>query len=113
MALHDNISWFRRLLAAQHLPDSGSTSAIQPVIVGENEKALALSHALEQQGFWVVAMREPTVPRGTARLRITLAADHEPAYIEALVQALAEAWQQLGLAADGASDSSSSSLETS
>lgn len=99
MALHDNIALFRRLLQTQGLPDSQSSSAIQPVIVGSNENALALSHALEQQGFWVVAMREPTVPRGTARLRITLAADHEPAYIEALVQALAEAWQQLGLTA--------------
>lgn len=69
-----------------HLADS--TTPIQPIIVGENQAALALSKALEQQGFWVPAIRPPTVPMGSARLRISLSAAHEPADVDALLAAL-------------------------
>lgn len=61
---------------------------IQPIIVGADAAALRLSRELAQRGFWVAAIRPPTVPRGTARLRITLSAAHEPAQIEALLDAL-------------------------
>ncbi len=54
----------------------GATSAIVPVVLGENEAALSASAALLEQGFLVPAIRFPTVPRGTARLRITLSAAH-------------------------------------
>ncbi|HWI10001.1 MAG TPA: 8-amino-7-oxononanoate synthase [Burkholderiaceae bacterium] len=53
-----------------------SATAIQPLIVGDNEAALALSAALESRGLWVPAIRPPTVPVGSARLRITLSASH-------------------------------------
>ena len=67
-----------------------STTAIQPVIVGSNTAALELSAALWQRGFWVPAIRPPTVPAGTARLRITLSAAHTPADVDALIEALAD-----------------------
>ncbi len=68
-----------------------STTPIQPLIVGENKAALALSSALEQQGFWAPAIRPPTVPMGSARLRLTLSAAHEPADVDALLVALRQA----------------------
>ena len=69
------------------LPES--TTAIQPMIVGDNERALALSAALDSQGLWVPAIRPPTVPAGTARLRITLSAGHSAEDVERLLAALA------------------------
>ena len=55
------------------------------------QRALAISKALEDKGFLVTAIRPPTVPAGTARLRVTLSAAHEEAQVDALVAALAEA----------------------
>ena len=56
------------------LPDA--TSTIVPVIIGEEQKALAASRLLEEEGFAVIAIRPPTVPAGTARLRLTFTAQH-------------------------------------
>lgn len=67
-----------------------SESAIQPVVVGDSEKALAISEALMQKGVYVTAIRPPTVPVGTARLRITLSASHSTEQVGQLLQALAE-----------------------
>jgi 8-amino-7-oxononanoate synthase len=68
-----------------------SATAIQPLIVGDNDTALSLSAALRQRGLYVPAIRPPTVPVGTARLRITLSAAHTPAQVEQLLLALAQA----------------------
>lgn len=68
-----------------------STTAIQPLIVGANEAALALSAALESRGLWVPAIRPPTVPVGAARLRITLSASHTDDDVLRLVAALEHA----------------------
>jgi 8-amino-7-oxononanoate synthase len=65
-----------------------SQTAIQPVMVGENTEALRLSAALYEQGLWVAAIRPPTVPAGTARLRITLSAAHTAADVTQLATAL-------------------------
>jgi len=65
-----------------------SDSPIQPLIVGGNEAALALSAALDEQGLRVPAIRPPTVPVGTARLRITLSAAHTLDDVQRLVQGL-------------------------
>jgi 8-amino-7-oxononanoate synthase len=55
----------------------GARSAIVPIIVGSEEQALSLSQQLVEQGFLVPAVRFPTVPRGSARLRVTLSAAHQ------------------------------------
>ncbi len=70
------------------LAESGTP--IQPVITGSNASALALSDGLRQRGIWVPAIRPPTVPRGTARLRVTLSAAHTAEDVDRLLAALAE-----------------------
>jgi 8-amino-7-oxononanoate synthase len=67
-----------------------SPTAIQPLVVGDNQAALDLSAALWERGFWAPAIRPPTVPAGTARLRITLTAAHTLADVDALAAALHE-----------------------
>jgi 8-amino-7-oxononanoate synthase len=69
----------------QRLP---STTAIQPVILGSNPAVLQASAALRSQGLWITAIRAPTVPVGTARLRITLSAAHTTGDVSQLTQAL-------------------------
>jgi 8-amino-7-oxononanoate synthase len=65
-----------------------SQTAIQPLIVGDNDKALVLSQALWRRGLWVAAIRPPTVPAGTARLRVSLSAAHRREDVATLVDAL-------------------------
>ena len=65
-------------------------SAIQPLICGEASAALAMAAALRERGFLIPAIRYPTVPRGSARLRVTLSASHTDTEIDALNRALAE-----------------------
>ena len=72
-----------------------SPTAIQPLIVGDNTAALALAAALDAQGLWVPAIRPPTVPAGTARLRITLSATHSADDVQRLVHGLAHAAKEL------------------
>ncbi|MFA6901694.1 MAG: 8-amino-7-oxononanoate synthase [Gallionellaceae bacterium] len=67
-----------------------SSTPIQPLLVGGNEAALALSEGLRARGIWVPAIRPPTVPQGTARLRITLSAAHTENDIDELLKALHE-----------------------
>jgi 8-amino-7-oxononanoate synthase len=68
-----------------------SSTAIQPLIIGDNAAALALAAALDAQGLWVPAIRPPTVPVGTARLRITLSAAHSADDVQRLVDGLTQA----------------------
>ena len=72
-----------------------SATAIQPLVIGANDEALAVMEGLRERGLWVPAIRPPTVPEGTARLRIALSAAHTEADVDRLIRALAE------LAADG------------
>ncbi|MDB5819906.1 MAG: aminotransferase class and family protein, partial [Rhizobacter sp.] len=64
---------------------SPSSTAIQPLVIGANDDALAVAAELERRGLWVPAIRPPTVPPGTARLRITLSAAHGAADVDALI----------------------------
>lgn len=76
----------RRFAARLGLPEAASP--IVPVLVGEAETALALSAALEARGLLVVAIRPPTVPAGTARLRVAFSAAHSVDQVDALAEAL-------------------------
>jgi 8-amino-7-oxononanoate synthase len=68
-----------------------SLSPIQPVVLGDSARALLVSEKLFDAGFWVAAIRPPTVPRGSARLRITLSAAHTEQQVDALLEALTRA----------------------
>jgi 8-amino-7-oxononanoate synthase len=70
------------------LPLMPSQTAIQPLLIGDDKKALKLGQDLEQQGILVGIIRPPTVPKNTARLRITLSAAHEAEHINKLLDAL-------------------------
>lgn len=65
-----------------------SHTAIQPILIGQNERAMALSQRLKERGFLVTAIRPPTVPEGTARLRVTLSASHSQAQVDSLLNTL-------------------------
>ncbi|RCS29471.1 8-amino-7-oxononanoate synthase [Rhodanobacter denitrificans] len=82
------IARFRRGAAELGLPLAASPSAIQPLLLGGAETALAAAQALERQRLLVTAIRPPTVPAGHARLRITLSAAHEEAHVDRLLGAL-------------------------
>jgi 8-amino-7-oxononanoate synthase len=79
--LRDGLAGAPWRLADSHTP-------IQPLMVGANRDALALMEALAQRGLWVPAIRPPTVPEGTARLRIALSAAHRPDDVDRLVEAI-------------------------
>ena len=83
------ISRFRQGCADLGVALSPSSTAIQPLVLGAEARALAVSRALLARGYWVAAIRPPTVPVGTARLRITLTAAHTLTEIDGLVDALA------------------------
>lgn len=71
-----------------HLLDSATP--IQPLVIGENAEALKVSGKLLEQGLLVPAIRTPTVPKGSARLRISLSAGHSEAEVDALIAAIRE-----------------------
>ena len=89
-ALNELVQRFRRSAASLPVRITDSQSAIQPLIVGDNSRALSLAERLRQQGCWVTAIRPPTVPAGTARLRLTLTAAHQPEDIDRLLEVLHE-----------------------
>ena len=68
-----------------------SDTPIQPLLVGTDTHALAMAAALEDRGYWVAPIRPPTVPEGSARLRITLSAAHDTHQVDGLLDALAQA----------------------
>ncbi|QSP94562.1 8-amino-7-oxononanoate synthase [Marinobacter salinisoli] len=88
--LRELVAEFRVRAAALGYPLMPSHTPIQPIIVGENWKALALSKALEERGLLVTAIRPPTVPEGEARLRVTFSAGHSKEDLERLLAGLSE-----------------------
>jgi 8-amino-7-oxononanoate synthase len=86
--LHTLIKRFREGAAQLGLQLMDSETAIQPLIIGEAGEAVTMSKQLEQQGILISAIRPPTVPEGTARLRITFSALHEEQHIDQLLDAL-------------------------
>ena len=89
-ALRSRIGEFASACAAAGIAVSPSTTAIHPIVVGRAQRALDAAARLHERGFLVPAIRPPTVPDGTSRLRVSLSAAHTRADIEALVAALAD-----------------------
>jgi 8-amino-7-oxononanoate synthase len=83
------IARFRVGAGERGLPLAASVTPIQPVLVPGAAQCLAASQQLMERGFWVSAIRHPTVPAGTERLRVTLSAGHREADVDALLDALA------------------------
>lgn len=90
--LNNLIARFRRGAAEIGLTLMDSPTPIQPILIGDSERALRLSALLKARGILVGAIRPPTVPAGSARLRVTFSAAHSEAQLERLLQALAECW---------------------
>ncbi len=88
--LAENIQLFKATIRPTLLANSHSQTSIQPIIIGDTSKMLALSATLKQHGILVGAIRPPTVPVGTARLRITITAAHTSADIVLLATLLNE-----------------------
>jgi 8-amino-7-oxononanoate synthase len=88
--LFDLIARFRARMRGGPWALADSATPIQPLVVGANAATLELAAALWNRGFWVPAIRPPTVPKGTARLRITLTAAHTREDVDALAEALAD-----------------------
>lgn len=74
-----------------------SFTPIQPIVIGDAGRALRLSQMLRERGLLVTAIRPPTVPAGSARLRVTLSAAHTSEQVQLLLQALAQCWPLLGV----------------
>ncbi len=88
-----------------------SPTPIQPILLGESRQALAWSQALERQGILIPAIRPPTVPPGTARLRVTLSAAHTAQDLAQLLAALAQLVDQLGAPCPDEGDTPSQDAE--
>ncbi|MGG8024256.1 8-amino-7-oxononanoate synthase [Klebsiella aerogenes] len=86
--LSARIRQFRAGMGDVSLGLTDSRSAIQPLIVGDNARALALASSLREAGCWAIAIRPPTVPAGGARLRLTLTAAHQAEDIARLLEVL-------------------------
>ena len=86
--LHERIKQARNLFQQSGWPVADDPTPIIPLIVGDNDGALALSARLESAGFFAPAIRPPTVAPGAARVRLSLRADMEPQDIEGLAQAV-------------------------
>jgi 8-amino-7-oxononanoate synthase len=89
-SLHGNAKRFRALLAERGITAAG-TEFVVPIILGDDKRAVTVATKLQERGFDVRAIRPPSVPQDTARLRISIHADHTPADLTELAAALSEA----------------------
>lgn len=90
--LTDLVQQFQQGVSQLGLQLMPSLTAIQPILIGESERASEMSNNLLAQGFLVSAIRPPTVPNGSARLRITFSAEHTPEHVQRLLLALDKSW---------------------
>ena len=89
--LKNLIARFRQGAEQLDLPLMNSSSAIQPLLIGDDARSLDISEKMAARGFWITAIRPPTVPANTARLRITLSAAHSEIQIDQLLETLKDA----------------------
>lgn len=87
-SLNNNIKYFRQCAQQIDLPLMNSQTAIQPIVLGDNHLAVEASQKLWDNNILVSAIRPPTVPKGSSRLRITLCADHTHQHIDQLMSIL-------------------------
>ncbi|MGI2024905.1 aminotransferase class I/II-fold pyridoxal phosphate-dependent enzyme [Shewanella glacialipiscicola] len=92
-----NIALFKRLCLDANVPLLNSDTAIQPLIIGDAQQTLQVAEELKAAGIWVGAIRPPTVPVGSARLRITLTAAHSAEDIAACVAQLAQVLSRVNI----------------
>ncbi len=97
--LESLIQRFRSGAAGRGITITTSNTPIQPVIIGDANKAVMVSRLLEQNGIFVSAIRPPTVPRNSSRLRITLSANHTDEHIDTLLDVLAYCLTKAGVVA--------------
>jgi 8-amino-7-oxononanoate synthase len=100
--LKNNIRYFRQQAGMLELNIMPSTTAIQPLLIGDAAKALTISLQLQKAGILVTAIRPPTVAKGSARLRITLTASHTQSDIDYLLASLAATLKSIGESTYGA-----------
>ena len=86
--LNQLIAIWRQEMQLQHWQISSSMTPIQPMVLGSNAAALLASKQLDEAGYWIPAIRPPTVPEGSARLRITFSANHSLAAVRELISEL-------------------------
>ena len=92
--LNDLVRRFRRGAEQLGFPLMPSNSAIQPILIGDSRRAVEIGKRLLDDGFWVGAIRPPTVPQGGARLRVTFSALHEEQQVDRLLESLAKSISQ-------------------
>jgi 8-amino-7-oxononanoate synthase len=89
--LSELIAYFKLLAMKFELPLMPSNTAIQPILIGLSDTAITISQTLKKSGIWTTAIRPPTVPNNTARLRVTLTVNHQKQDIEFLVKQIKQA----------------------
>jgi 8-amino-7-oxononanoate synthase len=90
LQLHTNAAWFHSALRERGIPTLGD-SYIVPVVLGDDPRAVRVASRLQEFGYDIRAIRPPSVPQGTARLRISIHADHTPELLDRLAEHVAEA----------------------
>jgi 8-amino-7-oxononanoate synthase len=88
--LKENSEYLRERLKAMGLNTGASSTHIIPVIIGGEKETLAVSAELYRRGFFIPAIRPPTVAPGTSRLRISLGSEHTKGHLDSLCSAMAE-----------------------
>jgi glycine C-acetyltransferase/8-amino-7-oxononanoate synthase len=101
--LQANAVELRRLLAAAALPAGDGRTQIVPLVVGDAQAAVALSEGALARGVFAQAIRPPTVPEGSSRLRVTVMASHTPSELAGAVTAMSAAASELGITFAGSS----------
>ena len=99
--LGEHIARFRAACAARGVRLEESRTAIQPLLLGDAERALRASRLLQERGFLVPAIRPPTVPEGTSRLRLTVMANHRADDLQRAARVIGRAARELGIADGG------------
>jgi len=95
--LRQNADLFIQGLKSAGFDTMLTTTAIVPILCGQDERAFAMTRAAQQRDIFVLPVVSPAVPEGSARLRATVTAAHEPPEIEAAIEILAEAGRKLGV----------------